>query len=129
MQQDVRVRYMSQEQERENLELLIEHCPAAWEEDISSARIVLDQLKEQLAKETAELERIVTDRQSKQTKYDRELNLVTTDLFNYMRNNEKTLIQVKLLEKRAKVAFEALKADNKTTPELERQASNLLTDI
>jgi hypothetical protein len=120
---------MSQEQERENLELLIDHCPAAWEEDLASARNILDQLRDQLAKETGELERIVTDRHNKQTKYDRELNLVTTDLFNYMRNNEKTLVQVKLLEKRAKVAFEALKADNKSTPELERQASNLLTDL
>lgn len=127
--EDVRATYMHQQSDLDNLELMVEYGQAAWEEDLVVPRYDLECMRAELASEKLGLDNLTMDRQTKQAQYDKEINLVTTDLFNYIRNNEKTLIQVKVLEKRAKTVYETLKAQGKVTPELERLASSLLTEI
>ena len=127
--EDVRARFMHQQSDLENLELLVEYGQAAWEEDLVVPRYDVERMRAQLASEKSDLDNLTMDREAKQAKYDKELNLVTTDLFNYMRNNEKTLIQVKVLEKRVKTAYDTMKAQGKLTPEMERLAASLLTEL
>ena len=111
----------------ETLQLLIDYGKPAWEEDIEGASACLGQLREELEAGKQQLEQLVNTRTSKIQKNDKELLIATTDFFNYLRNNEKTLVQVKILEKRAKQMFEELKAAGKTNPDIEKQASLLLS--
>jgi hypothetical protein len=107
--------------------LLSEYGAAAWEEDIEAATANLVVLQEELAKEKQALEQLVMAREAKRAKHEKDLGIATTDLFNYLRNNEKTLIQVKLLERRAKDMYMQLKAEGRTNAEIDRLADSLLT--
>jgi hypothetical protein len=118
---------MAQPSETSTLSLLSEYGTAAWEEDIEAATANLTVLQEELAEEKQALEQLVMAREAKRAKHEKDLGIATTDLFNYLRNNEKTLIQGKLLERRAKDMYMQLKAEGRTNPEIDRVADSLLT--
>jgi hypothetical protein len=127
MSQDPRIAAMTQDSEIENIEILIEYGHGAFEEDIASASANLALLQEQLAAAKQELEQLVNNRDRARAKYEKDLSIATTDLFNYLRNNEKTLIQVKMMEKRVKDRYAEMKAMGAPiSPEIEKLASLLV---
>lgn len=127
MSQDPRAESMTQESVIENLDVLIEYGHSAFEEDIASALANLGILKEQLNAGKAQLEQLVNNRDRARQKYEKDLSLASTDLFNYLRNNEKTLIQVKLLEQRAREQYGQLKeSGTPISSEIEKLGSFLL---
>ena len=125
--EDVRARAMAHPSETSTLTLLADYGKAAWEEDIEAASANLRLLQEELSLEKQSLEQLVLAREAKQAKHEKDLRIITTDLFNYIKNNEKTLVQAKLLERRAMEMYSQLKAEGRTTAEIDRLAQSLLT--
>lgn len=124
---DIRAQALYQESEKSNLALLTEFGQQAYAEDIESASIILSRLEAQLAEEMMHLQQAVDAQGAKDEKVEKELRIHEHDLMNYVRNNEKTLSQLKIMEGRAKRLYEARKAAGRSTPQLDKLADQLLT--
>ena len=124
---DVRAQAVSLESEINNVALLTEFGKAAWEEDIAAASATLAALRQELEVVRSSQQQLVHARQVRDAKLDKEVAILEKDLFSYIRNNEKTAIQVKVIEARAKLVYNQVKASGKTTSEIERLAEALLT--
>ena len=99
---DNRAASVSMDMASSNLALLQEYGKEAWDKDIAVASGVLELLRSQLEEETRIVDELKTARARRLLKQEKEIQILENDLFRYIRNNEKTLIQVKVLEKRAK---------------------------
>lgn len=124
---DIRAKSEYLDSEKTNLELLIEYGGPAWEEDISHARDVLNRIEEAIGREMSVLEKLDSEKKIRDDRYEKEVTILSHDLFNYIRNNEKTLLEVKSLESKAKRMYQVLKAQDQSNPQLDRLAQQLLT--
>jgi hypothetical protein len=124
---DIRAKSEYLDSEKTNLELLIEYGGPAWAEDISHARDVLNRIEEAIAREMSVLEKLDSEKKIRDDRYEKEVTILSHDLFNYIRNNEKTLLEVKSLESKAKRMYQVLKAQDQSNPQLDRLAQQLLT--
>lgn len=120
---DNRAVSVSMDMASSNLALLQKYGKEAWDKDIAVASGVLDLLRLQLEEETRIVEELRIARARRLLKHEKEIQILENDLFRYIRNNEKTLIQVKALEKRAKDLYE--KAGDFVTSDQARIAQSL----
>jgi len=106
MERDVRAVSESTEKAMKNLSLLQQYGKQAWEMDLAHASAELALLQKQLDEERRIVDGMHANREARMAKQAKEIRILETDLFNYIRNNGKTLVQVKKLEKRAKELIE-----------------------
>lgn len=115
------------EGELANLSILIEYGKEAWAADIANQEILLQQATRQL--HVAESELAVLKSKHESSNFEKELRLVETDLFNYIRNNEKTLIGLKRAERTAFDMYTHCVNTNTATESISQTARNLLTEL
>ena len=125
-QPNIRAEVSFLQAEANNLGVLLEYGKAAWEADNIQQQVLLDQARKELEQAQSELVAASEARARKAEIFDRELSLVETDLFSYVRNNEKTLVGLKRLERQARGTYEE-HFKGKEVREVDRLAENLLT--
>lgn len=123
MERDIRAVSESIDMATRNLALLREYGKEAWEHDIAHASATLDLLREELEAETRLVEQMEASRRAKISRHEKEVGILEKDFFSYLRNNERVLYQVKVLEQRAK---DLVDNGHPLTPEQERVAQSLL---
>jgi reverse gyrase len=92
----------SVESEINNLYLLNEYGRSAWAEDNNVSRMILDSLHKEQAALQSTLQQLEAQRVLKEEKVDKQLAVIEKDLFNYIQNSGRTLVQIRTLEKRAR---------------------------